>query len=683
MRQHPTDSIHAPDPPRSSASPTAPPRRPPGRWRWGRGSAVVLALLPLLAGAAAAEEPRTEEIRPVEIPATATATATAVGEAVSILTVDEIRRGQRGYGLSVFAGSEPQPFDVEILGVIHNNSPGTDFILARLSGDFEGGSLERSGVIRGMSGSPVFVDDRLIGAVAFSWAFTEGALAGITPIRQMRHLEELPRPAGHTLATPVQPVTLAQLQAGDLPADLLERQLSLLAPATALGHPASLQWSAAGFGEASRGLLERSLGPLASVAPMGRMASSGAAAGDAQEGEAATVDTLGHGGSVAAVLVDGDLRLAAAGTVTDRTGDSVLAFGHPFLGVGPILVPMAEAEVVTVVLNQSNSFKLTNMGRIVGAFEQDRQSGIQGRLGVEAPMVPVTVRVGERDGEIREEFRLRVSGMPQLTASLMALGAFGALDSTHYSAGRMGLDLDLRLVLRDHGELHLRQSFDGPNAVGETVTYLVANASYLTQNDLERVELEEVEIELRHADRPATVTLVGAHAERSVVRPGQDLTLNLDLLPWRGDPFRRSLTVTVPRDTPEGQYYFFVGDGANIDAARLTLEPTEPINLEQALDLLRSFHSRRQLGVLGFFSGSGLAVAGEVMPRLPGSMAAIWGASSSGSARPLRLVVAQETYQPLDYPLEGLARIDLEVRRRDPLSHTQESDPGDPGEESP
>ena len=595
-------------------------------------------------------------------------------EARPVLPVDQVRRGQTGYGLSVFAGTEPERFEVEVLGVVRNDNPGSSFILARLRGGPEPGTLERTGVIRGMSGSPVFIDDKLVGAVAFSWAFVEEAVAGITPIEEMRRLHGLPRPEEGVLpqvAAGSPPVPLDRLLTGDLPPDLLERQLAALVPPPVLGQSTSLQWAAAGFGEASRRLLEDRLG---GIAPMGRL--TGAAltargdAGGATGGEVGEPPDPQPGDSVAVVLVDGDFKLGPAGTVTDRTGDALVAFGHPFLGAGSVRMPMAEAEVVTVVPSQSNSFKVTNLGRHIGAIEQDRDPGIEGRLGVEAPMIPLTIRVTGGDGveEPKAEYRVRVAAVPQLSAGLMSLAVFNALDVTRHAGGNQGLDLTLRVRLARHGDLELRQSYDGPSAAGDALGLILSTVGYLLQNDLEPLEVEDVEVDLVQHPRPRTAALVGAHAERSVVRPGQTVTLNLDLLPYRDAPFRRSVRVQIPEDVPEGRYFFFVGDGASIDAARLTLEPAEPIRIRQALRLIRSLHTRRELGVLGFFSAPGLAVAGEVMPRLPGSMASIWGAAPSGSARPLRLVVAQERFEPMERPLEGLVRIDLEVRRDEPVT---------------
>jgi hypothetical protein len=202
----------------------------------------------------------------------------------------------------------------------------------------------------------------------------------------------------------------------------------------------------------------------------------------------------------------------------------------------------------------------------------------------------------------------------------------------------------------------------------------MAVAAYLMQNDLAAIGIEAVEVELAQAGRPRTARLVGAHAERSVVRPGDRVAVHLDFGAWRGETFRRRVELTVPEDAPRGTYHLFVGDGPSIDAARLMIERAEPVNIRQALDLLRSLHSRRELRVLGVAAGQGLSVAGEVMPNLPGSVRSLWSAAPTASATPLRLAVLQEQGQPMDVPVEGLVRIDLTVERREPLKSAAAGD---------
>jgi hypothetical protein len=593
------------------------------------------------------------------------------------ISLDEVRAGQRGYGLSVFAGDNPERFDVEVMGVMRNVSPDTSYILARLTGK----DLEKSGVIAGMSGSPVFLDGRLAGAVAFSWPFSREAIAGITPIESMRRISgvqpiQAPNPVPPQ-APPLPPVGLSDLAAGKVPPDLLERQLEAFKPHFAGGGVAALQWSTIGFGERSSAMLKAALG---NVAPAGRAAATGTIPAAPQP---ATL--VGHapgppnpaklvpGGSVAAVLVDGDFSLAATGTVTDRIGDQVFAFGHPFLGLGPTRVPMATADVVTVLASQYSSFKIANIGDVVGAFEQDRQVGIEGRLGLKAPMVPMTLEIR---GPQAHTFHMRLADVPQLMPLLVGSSLTAGLESASYASGPQGLDLWAKLSLAGHGDVVFEQSFDGDTAGAETASYVIALAGYLTQNPLERVRLESIDVRLTQSATPRSSTLVDAHADRAVVRPGDKVTLNLDLLPYRGEPYRHTTSVTLPEDLPDGHYSLLVGDGASADASRLLLQPAEPLSFHQALALLRSFHSRRDLVVMGVFGGAGLSVAGEAMPRLPASVRSLWGAAASGSAVPLRMAIAQQQVERLARPIDGLVKIDLEVRRREPLPAGATETPG-------
>jgi hypothetical protein len=252
------------------------------------------------------------------------------------------------------------------------------------------------------------------------------------------------------------------------------------------------------------------------------------------------------------------------------------------------------------------------------------------------------------------------------------------------SGGDQGLDLLTRFDLGDWGELEVLQSFDGGSAGLDAALYVLAFADYLVNNHLEEVEIAGIQIELTQHSQPRLATLVEAHASSTLVRPGDTVSLNLDLAEYRGQRRRASMDVIIPTSIPEGRYSLLVGDGVNIDVARLTIEQTQPVTFSQALNLLESLHSRRELVVLGVFGGQGLAVAGEVLPRLPASIRSLWGAAASSSAIPLRLAIANQQAMTMDIPVLGAARIDLEVRREGPLGPTTDSgDDRSEGRESP
>jgi hypothetical protein len=396
-------------------------------------------------------------------------------------------------------------------------------------------------------------------------------------------------------------------------------------------------------------------------------ASAGPALAPSGSGErlgSAAGEDLQPGDAVAEIWIDGDLRLAATGTVTDRTGDRILAFGHPVTGLGDSLMPMAKAEVVTVLSSVASSFKLANSGAVVGAFERDHPAGAMGTLGRSAPTVPMTVAVA---GPAPRRFDLRLARVPQLLPTLAAIATLGALDVTAPNGGVEGIDLRVGFDLAAAGRLELDQSFDGPGAPLRTVLYLLAVADFLARNDLETVEIRSLEVEVTPFAAPRTAALVGLHAARARVEPGERVELFLDLKPYRGAIERRRLELAVPPDLPTGRYTLLVGDGASASAARLTLEPRDPVSLAQALETLEGFGSARELAVLGVLQGRGLAVRGDVMPRLPGSIRSIWAASGTKAGTPLRMAVSELQRSPQETPVSGLLRLDLDVRRSEPM----------------
>lgn len=566
--------------------------------------------------------------------------STSAPRETPILPVAEVRAGQRGHGESVFAGTERERFEVEILGVLRQMSPGSDAILARLSGH----GLERTGVIAGMSGSPVWIDGRLVGAVAFAWPFASEAIAGITPIEQMRGIEHAtPWPAAAQPAA-----ALADLTGRQLPDDLLARAAARLLPGSDGAGRGAVVWSAAGLPAAGLERLRAVLPALGAVAS-GRTENLG--------GE------LTGGSSVAAVFIDGDLRLAATGTVTERSGDRVLAFGHPVAGLGEMSLPLAPAEVVTVLPSLYSSFKLANSGPVIGEFVRDHAAGTLGRLGAVPRQVPLTVRI---EAPRPREFRLRLARVPSLLPLLAAIGSLGALDATVASGGTEGVDLELVAGLGREGELELRQSFDGPGAAIGAISWIYAVLDYLAANELAEVDIERVAVALRPHARPRAAALVGAHPARSRLAPGEQLDLFVDLRPHQGETERRELSLAIPHDLPAGRYTLLIGDGVSTDSARFGLAPVAPVTFGQARELLASLGSTSELVVLGVQSGRGLAVAGEILPRLPASVREIWGAAGGGGSRPLRLAVVQRLRFAEPRPLAGLVRVDVEIRRPEP-----------------
>jgi hypothetical protein len=609
-------------------------------------AALVAVVLVLPAELAAAAPPA-----PASTTEHTSDTPVAPPENAPELPIDAVERGAKGYGLSVFAGTEPVRFDVEILGVVRNLHADTSFILARLSGQ----GLEKSGVVAGMSGSPVFVGDQLAGAVSFSWSFASDAIAGVTPIGPMRDLTKLPtQPPAKSVAAAGVP-TIHQLVTGALPASLLDERLRDLAPKVVTGAASGLQWTAAGFGDTTRGVLERALGP---VAP---------------SGSSPDLDSkLVPGSAVAGVLVGGDLQLAVTGTVTERRGEDILAFGHPYLGLGPIDLPMAPAEVITVVPSRSSSFKLANIGPVVGAFSEDRLAGILGKVGRRARTIPVDIRIATAPAatdatgaagvaEPDREFHLELAEIPITTPTLAGIGLLEAMDAARHQSGNQDLAVAADLRLAGFDPLRLERHFTGSSATINAAIYVLSVVAFVLNNESEEVTIERLSIDVTQSSEPRTVSLIAAHPAERSVRPGDEVPLRLELRRYRGETFHRTVSVKLPDDLPAGPYYLFVGDGGTIDGARLTMEPTEPDDFREGLSLLRTLHRPTDLVVLGVLPSPGLVVDGRTLPRLPGSVRSIWSASGPLAAKPVGLAIRAVDAQSLDFPLSGGARVDLQV----------------------
>lgn len=590
------------------------------------------------------------------------------------ISVDEIRRGMRGHGYSVFAGTEPERFELEVIGVVRQQTPALTYILAKL----EGQDLERSGVIGGMSGSPIYVEGRLAGALAYSYNFSMDPIAGITPIAAMRKIDSLRLGSDASETVPRQTQANTNLVVPDSMRvsfeDLVERQfnadqlnatLAYLRPrAAANGARATVQWSAGGFGESTLDRLRTAFGDVATAASTRSWASSLGAAGSGGTVSAGTVtskikpEDLRPGGSIAAVMVRGDLQLAAHGTISDRNGDEILAFAHPVFDRGPTHLPMATSEVITVIPNHANSFKLANTGDIVGTFDLDREAGARGVLGIEPRLIPISIRL---QGLTDAEYQMEVVDDRFLFTAMTAVSAMGALESGSYLYGSQGLDMKARFDLGDQGELVLDQSFDSQMGAMDSILYLFNFSSFLRLNEMVDVSIQGLEIEYSQTERPREATLVAAHADRTEVEPGEKVQLVLEFQAYQGERYRQTIETVVPEQAPDGRYILLVGDGTSMDAARLNLEKTAPQTFPQALAYMNSLSSQRELQVLGLVAGRGLVVGGEALPHLPGSMRAIL---SGPRATALAYGVAHLQSELQERPIAGLERVDLTVRRR-------------------
>ena len=258
-------------------------------------------------------------------------------------------------------------------------------------------------------------------------------------------------------------------------------------------------------------------------------------------------------------------------------------------------------------------------------------------------------------------FCLELADLPLLRPSLVAVTSLQALDAGTRSSGEQSLELHARFDLRQHGPLSVRQTFEGNGAGTGAVIYLLSLVGFLEMNNYADLDVAEIDIEFTQWEQPRVQKLKSVVPSRREVRPGDRVTLHLELEEYRGERVRRRFEVVVPDDLAPGPFYFFVGDGVSVDAARLQLEPSASQNLRDSLDLLRSFHGQDELVALGVRRGRGIVAKGRALPSLPGSVRSLWASSSGPAPKRLGLEVVSEASAQVPLPFDGLSRVDLTV----------------------
>lgn len=608
------------------------------------------------------------------VPATAPTPVPVVP--LETLSPDQLSAGMKGWGVSDFGdGKGIQRFQVEILGVLKRYAPRQDLILGRVSG----AGLESSGIIAGMSGSPIYVDGKLVGALAYGWPFSKDAICGITPIQSMLDIRQAPaRPpvpiAGSTgsggassngIGNAQGLATSGTVSTRDLVdaftsghfADRMEALMKPLRPAGADGM-AALPLPVSFTGIASAGSLFERVAASANwmTAPSG---ASAAPAGESVSGGDA--GRLHPGSAVATQLLSGDMDLSATGTVTWVEGNSLLAFGHPFLSMGPVSMPMAQADVLTVLPSIYRSFKFAATGPVLGSITQDRSTGILGTFGSHAPMVPITLRISS-DGAPPQTYRFEAVHNPMLTPILTALAIDNVLTTLEKRSGERTLVWKSSIRTTDR-TVRWDSVFSGLSAREEAVSSLALLTNYLMANEFHDLSILGVDVEIAHSDRLQSARVTHVEAQKERVRPGDEVPVWVDLVDFRGSSRRVVLPLRIPADTPPGTLNVFVGDGSSATAYDLGAVPPDPQSLDQVLDFLARIRPPNSLNLLAYRKAPGAVVAGVALPSLPPSVSAILRDRGPGEASTPDLTFVRLQSESIEQPVPvtGSVRLHVEV----------------------
>ena len=589
------------------------------------------------------------------------------------MPVSEIKAGMTGIGRTVFEGSELQEFKAHILGVLHNvQGPHRDLILARL----EGGPLAKTGVAAGMSGSPVYIDGRLIGAVSYSvGAFATEAIAGITPIDEMKDATNMTRRVPIEQARIELPITRDGLAAAltrtyariapfaHRPADIQVFGFSQAAGAQlgAMLRPISTPLVLNGFEPESAAMLASAFGSAGFTPVVG-----GAIGGQGGAEAKAMSGPLREGDAVGVSLVGGDLEMGATGTITHIDGNRVYAFGHPFFNVGPSQFPMTRAYIHTMLPSLMSSFKISSMGEVIGTMQQDRATAIAGTLGKGPAVIPtsVTLQSTREDGTTsKRSFTFNIASDQVFTPLLTYVALANTLTSYERQFGTATFTIKSRAQINGHSDLTLDDVFTGDNAVLGASTAIAGPITMLLSNDRESITLNALNITIDASETSGTSTIERVWLDELRPRAGRTVPLKVLTRSYRGEDKISTVPIEIPANI-SGTVSLLVTDGRQLNAMeqRDLRRSLQPQSVAQMIRVLNDTRRNNRIYIRLLNGKPGAIVNGEALTSLPPSVLSVLESDSNGgSYTPLRSAAVGEWELAMDSAVSGSRVLSIEV----------------------
>ena len=535
------------------------------------------------------------------------------GDTAETMPLSQIQPGMKGVAYTIFEGDRIEKIDLVVLGTLHNAlGPKQDVILVQLIGE----KVEHTGVVAGMSGSPVYFDGKLAGALSLKLGvFTKEAIGGVTPIENMLDVEK----AAAFPATPIPGATPTK------PASIAEERIPLPESyARQLSVPTS-----AGSGQflvpietplVSTGLYPETIaqfGKQLSAWGMTMMA-GGTAAPSPEDAQIKPGDMVGM------ELIRGDLSIAPGCTVTTVVGDQVLACGHPIFGFGAVALPLTRGHVILTLASSMASTKIMSTGGLIGTLTQDRLTAVMGKLGAGPPMIPLDVHLVTPSGE--KNFHFEVIESPQLTPLLVALATFnGIVASPAYGEGST-LAMDGSIMIKGHSPVRLEDLFapaDVPVPTGFFVATSVQSAfARIYSNPYELPHVEQIQVRVTTMPERRIATIDNAWVEKSEVRPGETVAVKVQLRPYRGASFIQEIPVTIPAQSARGTLQLVVSDADTLNRNVQILTgnaQTQLPGLEELINLINRSRQNDRLYATLLQPTPTLLVEDKEMPNAPSS----------------------------------------------------------------
>jgi SpoIVB peptidase S55 len=577
--------------------------------------------------------------------------------------VEDIKEGMRGYGKTVMHGTEIEKFEVEVLGVQRNSSPGRDTVLVRLKGC----QLEHTGIIAGMSGSPVYVEGRLLGAVAFAWPFGKEPIAGVTPFSQMVSFAGNLRNEYLADSHGVQPTaSLPNLKIWerDFQSILSDRkpQRAIADSGPVLGMDRiKMPVVVSGFAPQTLPMLRDTMEPLAMLPVMGGGANADVLAEAADK-------PLEPGSPLCVAMVTGDFDISGVGTVTHIEGDRIYGFGHPMFSLGKCEFPLMNGYIHVVYPRQTVSFKMSSPLKTIGVIDTDVSTCVAGRLGQHPHMVPMELSIKRQGQSAPHHYKVEIVPQKELFASMVFNVLVGAIDTEGNLPDELTMKVTSTIQPKGHDAIVISDMYAGDQYSGQFAPSAVYGVVPNILNILVRNPFQEVEIESIRTDTEILESRNSASIERvrlssDLFEPGEKVVARVELDPYKGAPKTVELSLDLPGNMSPGVYQALVCDSMTSIRSELRNQPylLQPENLEQLYRVLnlQVAERRTNLFLRVMTRDLGVALEGQAMPNLPLSMAQILTSRRRSGVLPIRTELVSKIDTP--FVLQGAQALQFQV----------------------
>lgn len=567
---------------------------------------------------------------------------------VDTIPVAQIHAGMRGVAYTVFQGTKPEPMDVEVLGVLKNaNGPKGDIILVRLGG----AKAEYTGVVAGMSGSPVYFDGKLAGAVAFRIGeFSKEPIAGVTPISEMLEISAIDQ-------TPTSVPVEAKASTGASSKTASPGAGSSLQNFSNYLKPIETPLVFNGFSE---GTVQRFASQFAASGIVPVM-------GTGSVSDAKQPDPLEPGSAVSAILVRGDMDIAATCTVTYMDAEHLLACGHPLMQFGMIDIPMTKAQVLATLPSPLNAFKIVNATEPVGAFVQDRHNGILGEFARKPEMIPVTLTIHAESGD--NQIHYEILNNARLSPVAMMATVFNALHGVNEYGEEITYRMKGRIGVEKYPDVALQDMFAAVDG-GQPPAMLAATSlgerfSRIYDNPYSMPEISGVQLDFDIVHERRFARLESARTDVTEARPGDNITIEALLRPYRGDAILQHIPVQIPTSASKGPLRILVSDGDSLDHLRHGSPlMARKLDLASTIAFLNQEHVNNRVYVSLLEANPEAMIADKIMPSLPPSIMNVM----DGMRGTQDMVVSNESSvnetstAPLEYVVAGAQVLTINIK---------------------